>query len=153
MRTDIRAYAGFWRRLVATLLDVILIMVLTFPLLTMIYGLGFWDADQTGFIAGPVDFLVSYVSPALASIWFWCRYRGTPGKLIASAYVVDAVTYENINVKQAIVRYLAYFVSLLPLGFGYFWVAVDKRKQGWHDKIAGTVVIYLAPDEPSERAA
>lgn len=119
----------------------------------MIYGLRFWDADQTGFIAGPADFFISYVCPALVSIWFWCRYRGTPGKLIVSAYVVDAVTYETVSRKQAIIRYLAYFVSFVPLGLGYVWVAFDQRKQGWHDKIAGTVVIYLAPDEPSQRAA
>ena len=42
---------------------------------------------------------------------------------------------------QLIGRYFAYIVSMLPLCFGFFWVAFDKRKQGWHDKLAGTVVI------------
>jgi uncharacterized RDD family membrane protein YckC len=40
------------------------------------------------------------------------------------------------------VRYLGYFVSALPLGLGFFWVAWDKRKQGFHDKLAKTVVIH-----------
>ena len=38
-------------------------------------------------------------------------------------------------------RYLAYFVSTIPLALGLIWVAFDKRKQEWHDKLAGTVVI------------
>ncbi len=69
------------------------------------------------------------------------RRSSTPTKAASSA------------ARSSFVRYLAYFVSLVPLGLGYLWVALDKRKQGWHDKIAGTVVIYLAPDEPSQRVA
>ena len=42
---------------------------------------------------------------------------------------------------QAIGRYLGYYVSILGLGFGFFSVGWDKRKQGWHDKIVRTVVI------------
>ncbi len=42
---------------------------------------------------------------------------------------------------QAIGRYLAYYVSSIPLGLGLLWVAFDRRKQGWHDKLAGTFVI------------
>jgi uncharacterized RDD family membrane protein YckC len=38
-------------------------------------------------------------------------------------------------------RYLGYFVSTIPFGLGLFWIGWDKRKQGWHDKLAGTVVI------------
>ncbi|RYY81863.1 MAG: RDD family protein, partial [Comamonadaceae bacterium] len=36
---------------------------------------------------------------------------------------------------------LAYFVSAIPLCIGFLWVAWDPRKQGWHDKLAGTVVV------------
>ena len=41
----------------------------------------------------------------------------------------------------AFLRWVGYLVSLLFFGLGYFWVIVDPRKQGWHDKIAATVVI------------
>ena len=47
----------------------------------------------------------------------------------------------TLSVKQAIFRYLGYFVALLPLGLGILWVAFDKRKQGWQDKLAGSVVL------------
>jgi uncharacterized RDD family membrane protein YckC len=41
------------------------------------------------------------------------------------------------------VRALACFISLIALGLGFFWIAFDAEKQGWHDKIAGTVVVRL----------
>ncbi len=44
-------------------------------------------------------------------------------------------------VAMLMLRYLGYYISMLPLFLGIFWVGWDKRKQGWHDKIAGTLVI------------
>jgi len=55
--------------------------------------------------------------------------------------VVDARTGGPLSVSQAILRYLGYFVSTIPLCLGLLWVGFDARKQGWHDKIAGTVVV------------
>jgi uncharacterized RDD family membrane protein YckC len=55
--------------------------------------------------------------------------------------VVDATTGNTLSVGQSIGRYLGYYVSMIPLFIGLIWVAFDKRKQGWHDKLAGTVVI------------
>ena len=43
--------------------------------------------------------------------------------------------------KQLLLRYLGYYVSLLPVGLGFFWIGLDRRKQGWHDKLAGTLVV------------
>jgi len=55
---------------------------------------------------------------------------------------VDAQTGATPSAKQLVGRYFAYLVSTLPLCLGLLWIAVDKRKQGWHDKLAGTVVVY-----------
>ncbi|MGH9650522.1 MAG: RDD family protein, partial [Terriglobales bacterium] len=55
--------------------------------------------------------------------------------------VADAVSGGPLTVKQAIGRYLGYFVATVPLGLGIVWVALDPKKQGWHDKLAGTVVV------------
>ena len=57
------------------------------------------------------------------------------------ARVVDAATGKAISVRQGIVRYLGYYVSILPLCLGLLWVGFDPRKQGFHDKLAGTVVV------------
>ena len=66
---------------------------------------------------------------------------GTPGKMILNLKVVDAGSGDKLSIGQAIGRYLSYIVAFLPLCLGIFWVGIDKRKQGWHDKLAGTVVI------------
>ncbi len=134
-------YAGFWVRVVATLIDTILIVVVTFPLLIAIYGWSYFDPNQTGIIAGPVYVLISWVLPTVAVVLFWMHRQATPGKMAMSLRIVDAETGASLTLGQSIGRCLAYFVSLLPLGLGVIWVAFDKRKQGWHDKLAGTVVV------------
>jgi len=141
MQENDSEYAGFWIRTGATLIDTILLMFITYPLLISIYGWGYFDAEQTGFIAGPADFLVTWVFPTIAVIVFWLKKQATPGKLAVAAKVVDARTGQTMSVAQSIGRYLAYFVSIIPLGLGLIWVAFDSKKQGWHDKLAGTVVI------------
>ncbi len=133
-------YAGFWVRVGAALIDTLLIVAVTFPLLVAIYGWNYFD-EQTGFIAGPADFLISWVAPAIAVILFWLYRQATPGKMALSLRVVDAKTGGTLSVGQSIGRYLGYFVSIIPLCIGLIWVAFDARKQGWHDKLAGTVVV------------
>ena len=59
--------------------------------------------------------------------------------------VVDERTGLTPGVGQSIVRYVAYFASIIPFFLGFLWIAVDKKKQGWHDKIAKTVVIKNKP--------
>ena len=58
-----------------------------------------------------------------------------------SAQIVDAASGGKPSTRQLVVRYLGYYVSIIPLFMGLFWVAFDRRKQGWHDKLAGTVVV------------
>ena len=72
---------------------------------------------------------------------FW-HFRGaTPGKSVLGLLVLNAKSGKTPGLGQSIGRYLAYFVSALPLGLGFIWIAFDQRKQGWHDKLAGTVVV------------
>jgi len=134
-------YVGFWARFGAAIIDSIIMMIVIMPLLISIYGWAYFTADDKPFISGPADFLLSYVLPAAATILFWLYKQGTPGKMAVSARVVDAKTGNSLTVGQSIGRYLAYYVSMLPLFLGFIWVGFDPRKQGWHDKLAGTVVI------------
>ena len=132
-------YAGFWVRVGAALIDTVLVACLTLPLLRLVYGEGYWESER--FILGPADFLISYVLPAIAVIAFWVARGATPGKMAVGAQVVDARSGAKPTTGQSIGRYLGYYVSTIPLGLGLIWVAFDSRKQGWHDKLAGTVVI------------
>ena len=58
-----------------------------------------------------------------------------------AARIVDAKTGGKPSNAQLITRYAGYFLAIIPLFAGLVWVAFDSRKQGWHDKLAGTVVI------------
>ena len=134
-------YAGFWQRFVAFLIDAFILLVISVPLLLAIYGKGYFSQEREAF-AGLWDFLIQVVFPAVAAILFW-RYRGaTPGKMAISARIVDAKTGAAPSTGKLVVRYFAYLVSSLPFGLGFVWIAIDRRKQGWHDKIAGTPVVY-----------
>jgi uncharacterized RDD family membrane protein YckC len=132
-------YAGFWVRTGAAIIDSIFIVIITFPLLVSIYGWKYFDSAS--FIAGPADFLISWVFPAVAVIWFWKNKQATPGKMVLSMRVVDVDSGENLSTAQSIGRYFAYFISTIPLGLGLAWVGFDNRKQGWHDKLANAVVV------------
>lgn len=134
-------YAGFWIRVAATIIDTVLLIAVVSPILVYIYGWDYFDPERTGFVAGTADLLVGYVFPMIAVIAFWVARQATPGKMAVSARIVDAESGKAPTVGQCVGRYFAYFVSTLPLLLGYIWIAFDERKQGWHDKLAGTVVI------------
>lgn len=139
MESENLEYVGFWARTGAAILDTILLILITAPLVLAIYGTDYYVSDQL--IAGPADMLISWVFPAVAIIWFWVAKQATPGKMVISARLVDARTGQPVTTGQAIGRYLGYFLASLPLFLGLLWVAFDSRKQGWHDKLAGTVVV------------
>lgn len=134
-------YAGFWIRVGASLIDSVAVVAVTIPLLMVFYGGDYFSPSHASPFAGMADFLISWALPAAAVIAFWVYKQATPGKMVLSMRVVDARTGLGLSTGQAIARYLGYFVSCMPLGLGLIWVAFDTRKQGWHDKIAGTVVV------------
>jgi uncharacterized RDD family membrane protein YckC len=132
-------YAGFWIRVWASVIDTVLVSVIILPLLTAIYGSAYWDSEKV--IQGPMDFLLSWVAPAIAVVLFWISRQATPGKLAVGARIVDAKTGGNPSTGQLLGRYAGYYLAAIPLLLGFIWVAFDPRKQGWHDKLAGTVVV------------
>jgi uncharacterized RDD family membrane protein YckC len=132
-------YAGFWIRAWATLIDLIFFSLWTLPLMYLAYGDTFWT--ETKWLMGPADFLINWVLPTVAVILFWQRKQATLGKMAIGARIVDATTGEAPTTRQDFIRYFGYLASLLPLGLGYLWIAFDPRKQGFHDKLANTVVV------------
>ena len=134
-------YVGFWVRVAASLIDTVLLVAVLIPLMMAIYGSAYLDNAASGISSGSLDGLFNYVLPALAVIIFWLTKQATPGKMVFGAKVVDARTGNTLSVGQSIGRYLGYFVSIIPFLLGLIWVGLDARKQGWHDKLAGTVVI------------
>ena len=96
-----------------------------------------------------VDIWVQLILPLVAAILLW-RYRSaTPGLMLMSAKIVDAATLAPASMRKLVIRavvLLVMWIVIIPL-VGVLWIAFDKRKQGWHDKLAGTVVIYDENDD------
>ena len=89
--------------------------------------------------------LINYGLPIIAVIIFWQYRSATPGKIMMGIYIVDEKTLGHPPFGRLVLRYFGYYVSILPLLLGFFWVAFDKRKQGFHDKIARTLVVKQPP--------
>ena len=84
---------------------------------------------------------ISLMLNAAYFIGFWSAFAATPGKLLMGQRIVDAETGDPISAGSATIRYLVSIPSALALYIGYLWMIWDDKKQTWHDKISGTIVI------------
>ena len=128
-------YAGFGPRALAFLLDAVIVTVVVVPVMVLGFGVQEMPTENSW------EVLV-LVAVAAAAIGFWRAFGATPGKIALGLKIVDARTGQAPGFGQLILRFLCYFVSALPLYLGFVWAAFDRRKQGWHDKIARTIVIH-----------
>lgn len=133
-------YAGFWIRFAACVVDNLIIMIIFAP---------YWFYNYQQMAAIPVDQMPLYSAGdailhlviGAAVVWFWVKKGATPGKMLFGLQVRDAKTGQFISVPRALLRYFSYLISYLILCLGFIWAGFDKKKQGWHDKIAKTVVV------------
>lgn len=88
---------------------------------------------------------------AVAVLLLWNRYAATPGKMLFKMRIVDADTGREPTKKQNFGRYMGYFVSTAALCIGFVVIIFSKRKQGWHDKMANTAVVYTESLPPELR--
>ncbi|GMR16913.1 MAG: RDD family protein [Gammaproteobacteria bacterium] len=127
-------YAGFWRRLVATLLDYVLVLTLLLPFFLIYYRL-------------PLSFQFVANHWLLNLVWFsgiilfWSLQGATPGKRLMHCKIVHTDGVTAISTKTALIRALLYVVSALPLFAGFIGIAFESRKRGFHDMLAKTVVL------------
>lgn len=134
-------YVGFWPRVGAALIDSLLLLLVLGPVAYVLFG-SLSPTNRLG------DLVFNVVLPCAITVALWVRYGFTPGKYALSARVVDADTGQPLSFGRALLRYVGYFVSAIPFFLGLLWVAFDRRKQGWHDKIANSVVVRPAGVEP-----
>lgn len=159
-------YASFTARVFASLIDIILSTVALAPVFYIVSGiiqggeeqmLRFQAVIADGMLTPDeypqayelvnlwiIDTSVQYFILGVVIYLFWKYKDATPGKMILRMRIVDAKTGESMGGLQSLGRLFAYVVSTLPLCLGFFWIYFDKKNQGWHDKLAGTVVIKVA---------
>ena len=136
-RSPAQDYAGFWPRAVALLIDCLIVIVIAMPIIVVAFGAAYFSLDP---VRRSGDLVIALVVGSLI-VGFW-RYCGaTPGKLAVGVKIVDATTGAAPSTGRLVIRLLCYLLSAAPLYLGFLWAVIDRRKQAWHDKIAGTVVI------------
>lgn len=127
-------YGGFWIRLGAFSFDYVLIFALSFILGFILLFLGFFWTGQLE--------IVGFAIMIIYHTFFLSIFSATPGKLVFGLRVVDDTKKEKLRFGRALIRSLSYIVSYFIFGLGFLMIAFDKPKhQGWHDKIAKTLVI------------
>lgn len=141
-------YVGFWARFAANFLDGILISIFVSPAsIRIIYLLSKgkirsdWISESA--CVAIAFYSVLYILSQVILLVLWYKKQASIGKMAISAKIVDARTGKVPTKNQLIGRYFAYLLSFLPLGLGFLWIAFDSKKQGWHDKLTGTAVIYV----------
>jgi len=148
-----RRYGGFWRRSFAFLIDeVILYFVSLILFLIGLLALGL-KGDMIGrVLASPEDmthgmgvfaflyFAASFLAGMAYFTWFHGIGGRTPGKILLGLRVIQA-SGDPMTPGVAFLRWVGYLISGSVFCLGFLWVAFDGRKQGWHDKIAATLVI------------
>jgi uncharacterized RDD family membrane protein YckC len=149
--------AGFFSRAEAFIIDLVILSII------QLVGSAFAQTllrffKLTGLVNVVVDWLenpttelaIGSILVALVVIgyftFFWTLVGFTPGKAILGLRVVR-LNGEKISFFRALLRFFCYWISSIPLFLGYFWVLWDSKRQAWHDKIAGTQVIYI-PKKP-----
>jgi uncharacterized RDD family membrane protein YckC len=157
VNSDEYIYAGFWIRVYAVLIDLVLFSMVFFVLnglFNIIYNVLVDPVFNIGDIFSLYNYnllynnnetssitIIKYIIFFLVTIIFWNFKNATPGKMLLGIIIVDADTGSKLTVQQMLIRYVGYIISAFVLFCGYFWVAVDRKKQALHDKLARSVVL------------
>lgn len=166
-----QTYAGFNRRMIAATIDSLLVMLPFGPaidwLLDKQYGAMIASdtvVSQISIETDPQRLMALYrqliiesgvmhrslenmalqtLVIFIASAVCWHFWSATPGKILLGCKVVDAETFAPITMRQTMLRLLGYLISGACIFFGFFWIGLNKKRRGWHDYIASTVVIRV----------
>jgi uncharacterized RDD family membrane protein YckC len=134
---------GFGKRLAATLLDGFLVFGMT---LLVAFVVGFaavfvnmYKPEDTDPMSG-----LLYLSILILSIGYYVRAWTRSGQTLGDQlFGIKVVGKDGLPVSsgRALLRFAGYIVSGLALSIGFLWIEFDKKRQGWHDKLAGTYVV------------
>jgi uncharacterized RDD family membrane protein YckC len=129
------AKAGFWIRVVAFIIDSILIFVVNAIIAAIL------SSTSTGRSGIQTLLGIIYFT------YFWSASSPWPGQTVGDKLLnlrVIRTDGSDLTIVQAFIRYVGLVVSFLVIFIGVIWVAFDPNKQGWADKIAGTYVVKTA---------
>jgi uncharacterized RDD family membrane protein YckC len=163
-------YAGVGIRFVALVLDLLPLLVLS----VVLFGPILWELVETivramptrprpgqtsfpGLEAAMAEAIVGSMAGLfragallqLATLLYfagtWLAFSRTPAMALLGIRIVREEDGARIDPGRVAVRFAGSLLSAVPLLLGYAWALWDRRKQTWHDKLAGTLVVRDAP--------
>jgi uncharacterized RDD family membrane protein YckC len=151
-------YAGFITRMVAFITDQVIVAVVVagagvfvnFVAQTFQLKQALGLETVTGAVAAIVGGATGLIFNLVYCAGFWTLAGQTPGKWLMGLVVVQT-NGKRLKLGRALLRWLGYWLSGI-LFLGFLWVLLDSRRQGFHDKLARTLVVYSRPEE-ARRAA
>jgi uncharacterized RDD family membrane protein YckC len=146
--------AGFWLRFIALTIDTVILGV--FALVLLLLGLlatslgdgleGFTKASDERMLFVPLWISGVLTGSAAYFTILHSEYGQTIGKSLLGLEVRTR-DGDFLSYSQALFRWLAYGMSAFPCGLGFLWVGLNPGKRGWHDLLAGTIVVTLEHQE------
>jgi uncharacterized RDD family membrane protein YckC len=142
--------AGFISRLEAFIIDLVILTIgglaatWLFELIFRFFALNLIFGDLGSAQYAPVIFFLMIV---VYFLYFWALLGYTPGKLLLGLKIVRR-DGTKLSLGRSFLRFFGYWVSAVPLFLGFIWIIFDHRRQGWHDKLADTQVIYTRKKYP-----
>ena len=129
-------FASPGERLIAYIIDLVVqaALLLGVVLLSIVLTLIAWPLFLVGLVAG-FAISVGYFP------YFWAKGGQTPGMKMMRIKVVHDADGGSLTPGEAILRLVGFWLSGTILYIGFIWIFIDKRRRGWADLIAGTVVI------------
>lgn len=140
-------YGGFLRRLFASTVDDIVlhlavVLIIIFAVLTGILSLDDIELAE----AGDSVLLPYYAMFISMNAFYYTWFHGTTGQTLGKKMFGIRVLKEDgspAGLGTAFLRWVGYLIAGIPFFLGFLWVIIDRKRQGWHDKIAGTIVINV----------
>lgn len=156
-----KRFGGFWRRSLAYIVDKFILYLMSLILFLIgLFAMGLgggspWSIAMTGDLPrGMGLFMAVYLVTALLMdmiyfIWFHGTVGQTLGKKLCGLRVIR-ISGEKMTLGIAFLRWVGYLISGIFFFLGFIWIAFDDRKQGWHDKIALTLVVRVGNEPGAE---
>lgn len=129
-------FAGYGARLIAYIVDSLILSVVIIALVLIATALT---------VAVPILGILAFVALVVFGVlyfpYFWQKSGQTPGMKMLGIKVVRDVDGGSLTWGSAIIRMIGFWISGAVFYLGYIWVFIDKRRRGWHDLMASTVVV------------
>ena len=140
-------YAGNGARFIAYVVDAFILGAIISVVFLVLTVIGLAAASNDGSAIAGLIVAIGFVGAFLVYLvylpWFWAHGGQTPGMKVMHVRVVRENDGGPLTLGQAFLRLVGFWVSSSVFYLGFIWILFDARRQGWHDKIAGTVVIAV----------